>query len=253
MDWFVKVVILFFVVSAGLLLGGLLYFWALSKYVPILPKPADCALDIIRKQALLNKRIQKKNDKDLPDETPLRGLTLSKEDLESAQAEAKGQLHKLLQPEYAIAAGYFTQTTYDDLKSTWNSYSDTALGLIFALALLTFSLIVAPYIGSALACWIVGGLFLATALLFIIALGARDMFFAQVHNDLLAAIQIKYIASYQALDAAAKATIKAARDKKKAKAAEKDLQKAIQAEFKNATLSVKGLVVDLIKPEDDTA
>ena len=79
------------------------------------------------------------------------------------------------------------------------------------------------------------------------------MFFDAVRNLILVGIEAKYDASYKSTKAASDAVIKAAKDKKQSKAAEGDLHKAIQAELKNATFSVKGLIVDLVTPSSKEA
>ncbi len=252
MSWSHEFWLVFFFVVGGLVLGFLLYYFVVFRMVPIRPHSDRDARDKIEAQEILNKQIQAKRDQELDDSSPRPDRSLAEKDKAKVKAAVEKQLEKLLQPEYAIAQNCITQKTYEDLKSTADGYSATALGLIFSLALLVYALRVETYVGRGLANGIGWCLFFATAALFIIALGSRDMFFDSVRNLILVGIEVKYDASLKSTKAASDAVIKSAKDKAKSKAAGDSLQKAIQAELKNATFSVKGLKVDLVAdPSED--
>lgn len=244
MNWISQLVWIIVGTAVGLAVGFFLYYFLIFRWVPAARLKSDeDAFKKMEAQELLNKEIQAKKDQNLDDSAPLPASTLTDVD----QKRVKGQLVKLLQPVYAIAQNCIAQTTYDGLKSTYDGYSDTALGLVFAFSLLSYALEMAPataglFIGIRII------QFLFTAALFIVALGSRDIFWAMVRNNILVGIEMKYDASIKATQAAADAVIKGAKDDAKSKASEKKLKEAIEAELKDAVFSFKGLKVGLEPP-----
>lgn len=248
MNWISQLVWIAIDTVAGLIVGFVLYYFLIFKLVPVRPKSDEDAFKKMELQELLNERIQTKKDQNLDDSAPLPTLSLTEDDKKRVKKQVDKLLDKLLQPEYAIAQNCIPQTTYNDLKSTYDGYSDTALGLVFALSLLAYALELAPatadqFIGIRVI------QFFATAALFIVALGSRDMFWADVRNNILVGIELKFDASIKSTQAAADAVIKSAKDDAKSKASDKKLKEAIEAELKDAVFSFKGLKVGLEPPQ----
>ena len=244
MNWISQLVWIVAGTVAGLATGFVVYFFLIFRWVPPARLKSDeDALKKMEAQELLNKEIQAKKDQNLDDSAPLPISTLTHADT----VRVKKQLTKLLQPEYAIAQNCIPQTTYDGLRSTYDGYSDTALGLVFALSLLAYALELAPATSDLLI-----GIriiqFLVTGGLFIVALGSRDIFWAMIRNSILAGIESKFDASIKSTQAAADAVIKSAKDEAKSKADDKKLKEAIEAELKDAVFSFKGLKVGLEPP-----
>ena len=244
MNWISQLVWIVIGAAAGLAVGFFLYYFLIFRWVPPARMKSDHdALKKMEGQELLNKEIQAKKDQNLDDSAPLPTSTLT----EAEKERVKGQLAKLLQPQYAIAQNCIAQTTYDGLKSTYDGYSDTALGLVFAFSLLAYALEMAPatarlFIGIRII------QFLITAALFIVALGSRDIFWAMIRNSILVGIEMKYDVSIKATQAAADAVIKGAKDDAKSKASAKMLKEAIEPELTDAVFSFKGLKVSLEPP-----
>lgn len=228
---------------AGLAAGFVLYYFPIHRWVPARQISDRDALKKMEAQELLNKEIQAKNDQDLDDSARLPTLILTDDEKE----RVKKQLAKLLQPEYAIAQNCIAQATYDNLKTTYDGRSDTALGLVFGLSLLAYALELAPA-ASHLSTLIGIFQFCIASALFIAALSSRDIFWAKVRNTILAGIEMKFDASYKATKAASDAVIKSANDDAKSKASEKKLREAIEAELRDAVFSFKGLKVGLEPP-----